>query len=141
MVIKNKEHLTKNGLEKILSIKYNLNKGQTDTLNNNFPNIIPMDKPLVENKVIKDPNWLTGFTDGCFIVDVYKSKTNKTGFSVKLKFSLTQHSRDNKLLKHIVLSSNVVIILKYQISLQEILLFKNLRILRIKLSRFLIKIF
>jgi hypothetical protein len=70
----------------------------TDELKIDFPNIIPMDRPLVEDQVIKDPNWLAGFTEGeaCFLVDISKSKTTQTGFSIKLKFSLTQHSRDER---------------------------------------------
>ena len=40
-----------------------------------------------------DNHWLAGFTqaDGCFHVSVIKSKTHKTGFSVRLEFSLKQN--------------------------------------------------
>lgn len=103
-LIKNKEHLTKDGMHKILSIKYSLNKGLTDELKISYPNIIPMDRPLVEDQIIKDSNWLAGIcvAEACFLVEISKSKTTKTGFSIKLKFSLAQHFRDERLLKHIV---------------------------------------
>jgi hypothetical protein len=37
--------------------------------------------------------WLAGFTqaDGCFHISVVKSKTHKTGYSVRLEFSLKQN--------------------------------------------------
>jgi hypothetical protein len=40
-----------------------------------------------------DNHWLAGFTqaDGCFHINVIKSKTHKTGFSVRLEFSLKQN--------------------------------------------------
>lgn len=103
-LIKNKEHLTVEGLNKIVALKGSINWGLSELLKIAFPNVVPMDRPLIENQVIKDSNWLAGFTEGeaCFIVDIYKSKTTKTGFAIKLKFSLTQHSRDERLLKHIV---------------------------------------
>jgi LAGLIDADG endonuclease len=36
------------------------------------------------------------------LIDLFKSKTHKTGFAVKLKFSISQHSRDAMLLKNLV---------------------------------------
>lgn len=38
-------------------------------------------------------HWLAGFTqaDGCFHINVAKSKTHKTGFSVKLEYSIKQN--------------------------------------------------
>lgn len=46
------------------------------------------------NKVTLDNNWLAGFTqaDGCFHISVVKSKTHKTGFSVRLEYSLKQNN-------------------------------------------------
>lgn len=51
-------------------------------------NILP---PL--NKITFDNYWLSGFTqaDGCFHISVVKSKTHKTGYSVRLEFSLKQN--------------------------------------------------
>lgn len=51
-------------------------------------NILP---PL--NKLSLDNYWLAGFTqaDGCFHISVAKSNTDKTGFSVRLEYSLKQN--------------------------------------------------
>lgn len=45
------------------------------------------------NRIILDNHWLAGFTqaDGCFHISVSKSKTHKTGFNVKLEFSVKQN--------------------------------------------------
>lgn len=40
--------------------------------------------------------------EGCFFVGIQKSKTQKIGFDVQLKFILTQHSRDTELMKSII---------------------------------------
>ena len=45
------------------------------------------------NQITLDNYWLAGFTqaDGCFYISVVKSKTHKTGFSVRLEFSIKQN--------------------------------------------------
>lgn len=42
-----------------------------------------------------DNYWLAGFTqaDGCFHISIAKSKTHKTGFSVRLEYSLKQNDK------------------------------------------------
>jgi hypothetical protein len=50
----NKEHLTEEGLLKIISIRASLNKGLSDKLNDSFPGIIPAIKPSVPDISIKD---------------------------------------------------------------------------------------
>lgn len=102
-IMKNKQHLTSEGLTKIISIRASMNKGLSETLYTNFPGIIPDVRPLVESIKIPDSNWLAGFTEaeGCFYVSINKSKTT-TGFAVQLKFIITQHSRDKQLMKYLV---------------------------------------
>lgn len=51
----NKEHLHLEGLNKILSIRASMNKGLTETLKTMFPNIIPVERPIVSLQVIKNP--------------------------------------------------------------------------------------
>ena len=43
--------------------------------------------------VVLDNHWLAGFTqaDGCFQISVVTSKTHKTGYSVRLEFSIKQN--------------------------------------------------
>ena len=57
-LIQNKEHLTKEGLRKIVAIKANMNLGLSDELKTAFPNIIPVPRPssVLEDCQIQDPN-------------------------------------------------------------------------------------
>jgi hypothetical protein len=50
------EHLTIDGLKEILRIKASINKGLTEELKTVFPDIIPVDRPLVELQKSIDPN-------------------------------------------------------------------------------------
>jgi len=51
-----KEHLTFEGLQKIIAIKCSLNRGLSDKLKTAFPNIIAIQRPLIIDQIIKDPN-------------------------------------------------------------------------------------
>jgi hypothetical protein len=103
-LISNKEHLTIDGLRKIVALRASINKGLTPKLKESFPNIIPVPRPQVEDQEIKDPHWLAGFTDGegCFLVRITNCSAYLSGSQVKLVFTLAQHSRDEKLVKSFV---------------------------------------
>lgn len=94
-----KEHLTMNGLLKIVSIKASMNKGLSENLVKAFPDLAPVKRPLIKVPDMIDPNWLAGFIDGegCFYVKINKDNT-KTGYTVSLNFIITQHSRDEQLI-------------------------------------------
>lgn len=64
-LISNKEHLTEEGLNKILSIKSGLNLGLSEKLKLKFPNVKHIARPdyHASDKPL-DPNWVSGFTDG-----------------------------------------------------------------------------
>lgn len=98
-----KEHLTTEGLYKIMSIRASINKGLTEELKTAFPEIVPVSRPEVKQPENIDINWFIGFVDaeGSFIVSVYKSKTT-IGYAVKLIFSITQNQRDSRLLSSFV---------------------------------------
>ena len=100
-IIKNKEHLTKEGLDKLLEIKSFMNKGLSTDLKLAFPyiNISPL-KIKSEATKIQDPNWLAGFAsgEGSFQVDIKTSETLKLGYQILLRFSLAQNSIDEQLL-------------------------------------------
>lgn len=49
-----KEHFTDDGLRKIVSIKTSMNLDLSEQLNKAFPDIVPVVRPLVKNKKIKD---------------------------------------------------------------------------------------
>jgi len=102
-LVQRKEHLTPEGFRELLSIKAAINLGFSDTLKEAFPDIIPVEKPKVEDQIISDPNWLAGFVEaeGCFYVGIAKSDT-KLGYRVQLTFKITQHSRDDLLMGSLV---------------------------------------
>jgi len=67
-LIKNREHLTIEGLKKIVAIKASINKALPDELKEAYPDIEPVNRCNVVNKEIPDPDWLVGFVsgEGCF---------------------------------------------------------------------------
>lgn len=99
-LMKGKEHLQIEGLNKIVSIKGSINKGLTKDLKNAFPNITIVPRPLVQVTETPNSQWIAGFTsgEGCFKVNIYKRTSTKIGYGVMLVFQLTQHSRDKHLL-------------------------------------------
>jgi hypothetical protein len=103
-LVSRKEHLTMEGLQKIVNIKASMNLGLSDKLKAAFPDYIPVHRPLVLDQKIKDPYWLAGFVggDGSFIIHIHKSSSHKIGFAVKLKFQITQHTRDTQLMKSLI---------------------------------------
>jgi len=63
-----------------------------------------MVRSLVKNKILENPEWLAGFViaEGCFFVNTQKSATHKLKKSVQLEFNVTQHSRDELLVKSLI---------------------------------------
>src|SRR5262249_52783398 len=98
-LLNRKEHLTLDGLKKIVSLRASINNGLSPKLKEAFPDTIPVQRPIVADQDITNSYWLAGFTsgEGCFHVNIYKSLTN-LGEAVKLKFELAQHYRDAELL-------------------------------------------
>jgi hypothetical protein len=105
-LIQNKEHLTEEGLRKIVATKANMNLGLSDELKTAFPNIIPVLRPssVLEDCQIQDPNWFAGFVtgEGCFHINIKNSASHSLGFQVQLIFKLTQHTRDEQLMKSLI---------------------------------------
>lgn len=103
-LILNKEHLTMEGLTKIVAIKGFLNKGLSDDLKSTFLGITPIARPLMVQQTVKDPNWVAGFSsaEGCFTIMIANSSANSTGSRIQLKFILTQHSRDEQLVRSLI---------------------------------------
>lgn len=102
-IIKSKGHLTSEGLEKLVEIKASMNLGLSDKLKNAFPLVTPTPRPsLALDCVINNPNWLAGFItgEGCFFINTSKKKSaNK--YHVRLMFIITQHKRDDTLIRSI----------------------------------------
>jgi hypothetical protein len=61
-LINRKEHLTFEGLQQIVNLRASINNGLSSKLKEAFPDTIPVQRPIVNDQVIKDPNWLVGFT-------------------------------------------------------------------------------
>jgi len=103
-IIKREEHLTMEGLKKILSFKATLNNGLPGSLKADFPDVIPVLRPLVNSPQSLDPNWVSGFADGegCFFINIYKKKESVLGEGVNLVFKITQDKRNNELLTSFV---------------------------------------
>ena len=103
-IINTKQHLTIEGLNKIASLRASMNWGLSNELKESFPDVVAVQRPLIQNQVIQNPNWVSGFTDGegCFYVKITKSSDVGVGFRTKLRFQLTQHSKDEPLMKTII---------------------------------------
>lgn len=99
-----KQHLGPGGLDKIVNLKASLNLGLSEELQAGFPNSIKVNRPVVDNKSIPHGMWMAGFTsgEGCFLVSIFKSPTTNLGYTPRLRFSITQHSRDELLLRKFV---------------------------------------
>lgn len=103
-LIKSKEHLTIDGIRKILAIRASMNNGLSDELKVSFPNIVPVSRPLMEAATIPHPFWLAGFTtaEGCFLINLIRSSAMRVGFQVRLVFTISQHNRDKQLMTTII---------------------------------------
>ena len=103
-LIKNKSHLTKDGLLELVALKAVINNGINNDLSIAFPNIDTVLRPQVQVPQIINPNWLSGFVEaeGCFSVVIFKNKTSKWGEAIKLSFILTQSIRDESLIKSLI---------------------------------------
>jgi len=91
----NQEHLTMEGLAKIVNIKASMNFGTlSEIVLSLFPSIEPVKRPKITDVDIKDPNWVIGFVEGegMFFVNIYKRKDSVLGEGVKLVFKITQTS-------------------------------------------------
>ena len=97
--------LTTEGLNQIVNIKASMNLGLSEKLKLEFPGYTPVKRPVINNdSVLLDPHWISGFVSGCEAgnFDVRMPSTNsKLGTRVQLRFRISQHSRDIKLLEKI----------------------------------------
>jgi len=104
-IIQRGEHLTIEGLQQIINIRASLKKGLTTSLIDAFPNNIPVSRPSVPlNNAKLHSHWIAGFTsgDGCFKSSIRESKSHKGRSTVVIIFILTQHIRDEILLKSFI---------------------------------------
>lgn len=112
-LVNNKAHLTvdpeggrlRSGLNQIINIKASMNLGLSDTLKSEFAGYIPVKRPLVNDpdNIELDPHWISGFVSAEGNFDVRMPSINsELGRRVQLRFRISQHSRDLKLMAKIV---------------------------------------
>lgn len=61
-------------------------------------------KPVVDIPENIDYDWISGFFsgEGCFYINIYKSKTHKVGYDIITQIILNQHSRDKLLINKLI---------------------------------------
>jgi LAGLIDADG endonuclease len=104
-MIENKEHLTKQGFLKILSIKNVFPKGLSIKIRELYPNVELYDKPKFKfNTNPINPYWIAGFVqaDGTFGLNITKQRKMTLGYTSQPQFRITQHVRDILVLKKII---------------------------------------
>jgi len=90
-IIKDKKHLTNEGLLKIVQIKSSLNRGLSENLKKQFK--ININKKFIfKFEGIPDPYWVAGFSsgDGSFNIKTTKSRIGK----VQLRYAINLHIRE-----------------------------------------------
>lgn len=97
-IIKLNEHLTEQGINKLIEIKSTLNKGLSSNLKANFSNIV-FKRSRVEFKFNGIPSsyWIAGFVsgDGSFNIKTTKVQTGR----VQLRFAVQLHIREDEVIK------------------------------------------
>ena len=98
-IINRKEHLSIEGLRKIVAIKSSINWGLPQELRKQFPDIIITTRPLIEVPQILDSHWVAGFVAGeaCFMIKLKPAQT-KLGEAAHLEFQISQSLRDEQLM-------------------------------------------
>lgn len=99
------EHLTLEGLLKIVALKAHFKKGLSELLLTNFSNYIHALKPPFEpNLSLMNINWLSGFinADGHFGLGVRKSNKYALGASCDVIISISQDEVSLITLEHII---------------------------------------
>lgn len=113
-LMNNKAHQTLEGLNRIVNIKASMNLGLSDMLKAEFKGYSAVERPLINNEKTPDPYWIAGFVSGEGNFDVRITKgTTKIGYRVILRFRITQHERDIKLMESIMLLLGYGSIYKY----------------------------
>lgn len=102
-MILNKDHLTESGFSTILTIYASINRGVSSSKKvlKHYPDIIPIDKPVINLPDSLNPQWVSGFVagDGGFSIYIRSAKDYILGEKVYCRFHIAQHSKDLKLME------------------------------------------
>lgn len=101
ILILSKGPLKPSDLQEVINLKAGLNNGLSPALKLAFPDTVEPTRQEIPFKGIPSPFWICGFTEGegSFYIYLAKNSRLKTGVDVRIGFTLTQHSRDQALLK------------------------------------------
>jgi hypothetical protein len=63
-----------------------------------------VNRQIINTENIPDPNWIAGFVtgEGNFDVRITEQSSNKIGYRVQLRFRISQHNRDIKLMECLI---------------------------------------
>lgn len=99
-----KNHFAPGGMIDCLKIMGHLNTGLPLRVLIKYPDLVFLDRPVVQSPSTINPWWLTRFTagDGSFSVSITNKALNRIlGLQVTATFSQAQHSRDLQLFENI----------------------------------------
>lgn len=105
-IVKDKKHLTPEGLLSLVALRSSLNWGLSDSLIKAFPSVVTVNRPDYVFKGISDPNWLAGFAsgDGSFqIITATENPGANTVPNVRLRFTINLNIREKALIEGLVL--------------------------------------
>lgn len=104
ILMSNKAHLSIGGLNQIINLKASINLGLSDLLKLEFKDFSSIEKQIINTNNIPDPNWISGFVtgEGNFDVLVTGQSSNKIGSRVQLRFRISQHARDIRLMEYLI---------------------------------------
>ena len=87
-----------------MAIRSTMNRGLTELLKKAFPNVQAVKRPCVGIGQIEQVQWMAGFAsgEGCFYISIRKISTTKPKSSVEPRFILTQHTRDESLMRRCI---------------------------------------
>lgn len=94
--LNNKEHFKQQGLEEIISLCAAMNLGLSSLVKEEFPGIMSVNRPLIEKMVVPHPLWMAGFISGEGSFSIVGDH------SFSLSFRVSQHNKDEELLKSFV---------------------------------------
>jgi len=99
-IILNKDHLTEQGFLNTLSYYAAINKGMSNKVLKDYPNIISANKPVINLPANLNPQWVSGFVagDGGFSIYIRPAKINSLSQIVSCRFHIAQHSKDLELM-------------------------------------------
>jgi hypothetical protein len=76
----------------------------SDLLKLYFNNVNQLERPVINIENILNSNWIAGFVtgEGNFDIRIAQQSSNKIGYRVQLRFRISQHEIDLKLMEYLI---------------------------------------